>query len=235
MSEEKYLTVAALERVPGLVHGFGTRALDLPSLRRLAAAARCRIVMLSQVHSADVVIATRAPRPRASRPKGDALITDRPGLLLVIKTADCLPVLLVDPEKRLAAAVHAGWRGTRSRILERTVDALISRYGCRPSVLRAAFGPCIGAACYEVGEDVRREFVSAGLSRRDFRRSPARPGAFLFDLAAANRRQLVSRGLSPRRILAADSCTHCDPRLLSFRRDRDAHARLYNFIGFHPE
>ena len=229
--EEKYLTVPALERVPGLVHGFGTRALDLAALRRLAAANGCRVVMLAQIHSADVVVAPFGPKA-ARRQEGDALVTGRPGLLLVVRTADCLPAFLVDPEKRVAAAVHAGWRGTRSRILERSVEVLVSRFGCRPADLLAALGPCIGPACYEVGDDVRREFVSAGLPRSGFRPSPRRPGAFLLDLAAANRRQLTGRGVPSRRIFSSASCTHCDARLLSFRRDRDARARLYNFIGF---
>jgi len=254
----KFLTVPALERVPGLVHGFGTRALDLPALRRLAAANGCRIVMLAQVHSAEIIVVggggpglapgvsfrrtrpelvyageyARLPAKGSRRPEGDALVTGRPGLLLIVRTADCLPAFLVDPEKRAVAAVHAGWRGTRSRILERTVEVLVSRFGCRPAGLLAALGPCIGPACYEVGDDVRREFVSAGLPRSGFRPSPHRPGAFLFDLAAANRRQITGRGLSARRIFSSPSCTHCDARLLSFRRDRDARARLYNFIGF---
>lgn len=232
MSDEgKYITVPALERIPGLVHGFGTRALGLPELRRLAARNGCRVVQLAQVHSAGMVVA-RLPRKGSPRRKGDALGTGRAGLMLAVRTADCLPAFLVDPDRRVIAAVHAGWRGTRSRILERAVDVLVSRYGCRPGSLLAAFGPCIGAACYEVGPDVRREFASAGLPLSVFRPSPRHPGAFLLDLAAANRRQLLGRGLSSHRIFPSASCTHCEVRLLSFRRDRDAKARLYNFIGF---
>ena len=231
--EAEFLSVPAFERLSGLVHGFGTRALDLPALRRLAARNGCRLVQLDQVHSAEVVV-VRFPRKAARRRRGDSLVTDRPGLLLAVRTADCLPALIVDPERRVAAAVHAGWRGTRSRILERTVDVLISRFGCRPGSLFAAFGPCISAACYEVGPEVRLEFAAAGLSLSDFRPSPGRPGAFLLDLAGANRRQLLGCGLSARRIIPSASCTHCDARLLSFRRDRDAAARLYNFIGFRP-
>jgi YfiH family protein len=232
-AESKYLTVGALERIPNLLHGFGTRALDLAALRRLAAASGCRVVLLSQVHCADV-IRIRGPRTDAQPRRGDALISDRPGLLLAVKTADCLPILIVDPERRAAAAVHAGWRGTRSRIAERAVEILVSRLGCRPASILAVLGPCIGPACYEVGEDVRRAFDSAGLSLRDFRSSPRRPGAFLFDLAAANRRQLGEFGIPSKRIISSPLCTHCDARLLSWRRDRDKTARLYNFIGFRP-
>ena len=256
--EAKCLTVPALERVPGLVHGFGTRSLDLAALRRLAARSGCRVVQLDQVHSAEIIVVggggpglspgvefrrtrprlisageyARIPRKGSRRPKGDALVTDRSGLLLAVRTADCLPAFIVDPEKRVCAAVHAGWRGTRSRIMERAVDVLVSRFGCRPRSLLAAFGPCIGAACYEVGLDVRGEFAAAGLALSVFRPSPRRSGVFLLDLAAANRRQLLGRGLAARRIFPSPSCTRCDARLFSFRRDRDATARLYNFIGF---
>jgi YfiH family protein len=258
--EEKYLTVPALERIPDLVHGFGTRTLGLPALRRLAARNGCRVVQLSQVHSAEIIVVggggpglspgvefrrtrpriisadvyAQIPRRGSVRREGDALVTGRAGLILAVRTADCLPVLLVDPDRRVVAAVHAGWRGTRSRILERAVDALVSRFDCRARSLLAAFGPCIAAGCYEVGPDVRRDFAAAGLSLSVFRPSPRHPDAFLLDLAAANRRQLLGRGLSARNIFPSSSCTHCDGRLLSFRRDRDADARLYNFIGFRP-
>jgi purine-nucleoside/S-methyl-5'-thioadenosine phosphorylase / adenosine deaminase len=231
--EGEYITVPALERIPDLVHGFGTRTFDIAALRSLAAKNRCRIVQLAQIHSADVVVA-RLSRKSTPPRRGDALATDRAGLLLAVRTADCLPVLFADPDKRVVAAVHAGWRGTRSRILERAVDTLVSRFGCRPGSLFAALGPCIGAECYEVGPDVRREFAAAGQPLFVFRPSPRRAGSYLLDLAAANRRQLLGRGLSSRRVLPSASCTHCDARLLSFRRDRDAKARLYNFIGFRP-
>jgi polyphenol oxidase len=227
-----FLTAPALVRVPGLVHGFGTRSLDLRALRRLAAGDGMAIVLLDQVHSGDVFVVDRAPAPGARRRKADGLATGRPGLLLAVKTADCLPVLIVDPEKRAVAAVHSGWRGTRAGILGRAASVLIERFGSRPGSLLAALGPCIGARCYEVGGDVRDEFDAAGLPIADFRPSPARPGAFLLDLAAANRGQLIDRGVSPRRISVDGACPHCDPRLLSFRRDRDASARLYNFVGF---
>jgi YfiH family protein len=233
MSGEKFLTVPAFERVPRLVHGFGTRAFGLPALRRFAADRGLSLILLDQVHSGDIAV-VRSPHRPDRRTKADALATDCPGLLLAVKTADCLPILLVDPERRAAAAVHAGWRGTRSRIAGRAADVLISRFGCRPRAILAAFGPCIGPSCYEVGEDVREAFESEALPLSDFRPSPSRPGAFFLDLAGANRRQLLERGLSARRIFVPASCTHCDDRLLSFRRDRDRTARLYDFIGFRP-
>jgi len=228
------LTSPALDRVPGLVHGFGTRAFDLPSLRRFARVRGFALVLLEQVHSADVVLVRRPPRPGEPLRTADALATVRAGVLLAVKTADCLPVLLADPERRAVAAVHGGWRGTRSRILERTVDVLAARFGSRPRALLAAFGPCIGGGCYEVGADVRAEFAAAGLPLVPFRPAPGRPGAFLLDLVAANRAQLVRRGVPARRISASGPCTHCDARLRSFRRDRGRAGRLYSFIGFRP-
>src|SRR5512137_2325214 len=89
-------------------------------------------------------------------------MTNVPGLLLVIRTADCLPVLLVDEENRAVAAVHCGWRGTERRILEKTVKAMEGAYGSKPADMRAALGPCIGPACYEVGPEVRQAYLKAG-------------------------------------------------------------------------
>ncbi len=96
-----------------------------------------------------------------------------PGLLLIIKTADCLPVLLVDESRRVIAAVHCGWSGTLQLVLEKVVLGMMERYGCRNADLLAGFGPCIGGDCYEVGEDVRRGFAGAGFPAELF--EPSKP------------------------------------------------------------
>jgi hypothetical protein len=221
-----YLTVPRLARIPWLVHGFGTRHWTSAGLRALSGRVDSDVAWLKQTHSARLHFVESASRGRR---RGDALATDRPGIILVTRTADCLPVFLVDRSKRVVAAVHCGWRGTRQRILERTVSGLIARYGCRPDSLLAALGPCIDAPCYEVGDDVRDEFRAGGLAEGVFQL--VRPGKYLFDLREANRRQLSAAGLAAGRIFDVALCTRCEPRLHSFRRDRDASARLYNFIG----
>ena len=223
-----YLTVPHLARIPWLIHGFGTRHWTLADFHKSPGWENFEIAWLKQIHSGEIRFVESASRGRL---KGDALATDRPRIFLIMKTADCLPVFLVDRSKRVVSAVHCGWRGTRQRILERVVAGLGARYGCRPASLLAALGPCIEAACYEVGNDVRDDFRAAGIAGDVFRPIGARPGKYLFDLRKANRRQLAAAGVSASNIFDVNLCTHCDPRLHSFRRDRNTSARLYNFIG----
>ena len=231
MKSAPFLTVPRLTRIPWLVHGFGTRHWKISDLRRREGWENFKIVWLKQIHTDRIHYMESGS---SGRRQGDALATDDPGIFLIMKTADCLPVFLVDRSKRVVAAVHCGWRGTRRRILEHVVDGLRARYGCRPASLLAALGPCIGAPCYEVGDEVRGEFLAAGLADDDFRSVAGRPGKYLFDLRQANRRQLIGAGLDARGILDVPFCTHCEARFHSYRRDRDTSARLFNFIGIRP-
>lgn len=228
---QAYLTVPALARVPWLIHGFGTRDWTLAGFRKRAGWEKFDIVWLKQIHADRIQFIEEAPHGRL---RGDALATDKPGIFLIMKTADCLPVFLVDRSKRVIAAVHCGWRGTGLRILERVVEEMGLRYGCRPASLLAALGPCIAASCYEVGEDVREAFRAENTAGNDFRPIAGRAGKYHFDLRAANRRQLIGAGLGVRHVFDVPACTHCDPRFHSWRRDRDTSARLYNFIGMYP-
>jgi polyphenol oxidase len=223
------LTIPELNRVPGLFHGFGTRRFSEADLRAAAAENSAVPVLLHQVHSARIVILDEAP---AALLDADGTATRRTGVALVVKTADCLPLFLVDPEHAAVAAVHAGWRGTAHRIAAEAVAAMIRSFGTNPAALLAALGPCIGRACYEVGEDVASSFPRDPAFGSLFTALPARPGKYLFDLRAANRAQLEAAGLAPGNIFEAGGCTHCDPALLSFRRDRRSDLRLFNFIGF---
>ena len=225
-----FLTVPHLSRVPGLFHGFGTRDFSEADLRAAAAENGAVPVPLHQVHSARIIVLDQAPTALLD---ADGTATRRPGLALVVKTADCLPLFLVDPEHAAIAAVHAGWRGTAHRIAAEAVAVMARSFGTKPAALLAALGPCIGGACYEVGEDVASSFHRAPAFASLFAALPARPGKYLFELRAANRAQLEAAGLPPGSILEAGGCTHCDPALLSFRRDRRSDLRLYNFIGFH--
>ncbi len=234
-----YLTHPHFAAVPWLVHGFGTRegSPDDFGRNKKKAWPGFDVVELRQTHSDVLHFIEDVP---ARRLQGDALATDRRGILLVIRTADCLPVLLADEKRNVVAAVHAGWRGTSRGILARVVRELGERYGSSPASLAAVLGPCIGPACYEVGEDVRTNFREAGRGEdAAIFRTPEvrRLGAackYLLDLRAANRLQLAAEGVRPGAVFDIPLCTHCDGRLLSYRRDRDTTARLYNFIGIRP-
>jgi purine-nucleoside/S-methyl-5'-thioadenosine phosphorylase / adenosine deaminase len=220
-----------LVEVRGLAHGFGRRAgpagletRDQTAARTTDLLAPCgRLLLLQQVHGAAVQQA-----PWSGRPRADAAVAFEPGLLLGIETADCLPVLLVDPKLRFVAAAHAGWRGTVAGVTRAAVTAL-ERAGSRADDLLAALGPGIGPCCYEVRDEVKRALGPAGTAF--FRRGPA--GRDHLDVRAANRRQLIEAGLAESRIGSVDECTFCRPDLYhSYRRDGPRSGRMISFVGF---
>lgn len=225
---DPFTTDASLSAFGWLLHGFGTRRLDEAGLLALAVAGAMKPVLLHQIHSTRVLDAAVVSPSGAD---GDALITDKPGLLLVVKTADCLPILLVDPVRRAIAAVHAGWRGTAAGIAAAAVAALRDRFGSRPADLWAGLGPSIGPGCYEVGRDVAESRPGRPEWGKALRPVAGRPDRFTLDLPGANRAQLLAVGLAPDHIGPAGACTHCSPDLLSWRRDHRSDARLYSFAG----
>ncbi|MBN2408381.1 MAG: peptidoglycan editing factor PgeF [Candidatus Aminicenantes bacterium] len=225
------ITIPRLERVPFLKHGFGNRHWRDRDFKRSGDWDGFHPVFLKQIHSDIVHFIDGMPQPGL---RGDALVTRLPGLLLVIKTADCLPVLLVDEKKRVVAAVHCGWKGTRLRVLEKTVKSMSDRYSVDPATILAALGPCIGAGCYEVGEDVLNLYAEAAFPASLLRPAPGRPGKHLLDLRAAARLQLSGLGVKEKNIFSIDVCTHCDPDYPSYRRDGKGCGRLLSFIGIIP-
>jgi len=225
---KRYLTIPRFDRIPWLVHGFGLRDWALRDFQTVEAWKNFKVVWLDQVHRNTIRLIDKIPRRRL---RGDALVTRLPEVFLIIKTADCLPIFLIDESKRVVAGVHCGWRSTEKRMAQCAVRAMEENYGCRPADLLAGLGPSIGAACYEVGEEVVRAFECAGHPPDCFRPHPRSRGKYFLDLALANRRQLEAEGVRPKNIISLDVCTHCDSRLLSYRRDSDKKARLLNFIG----
>jgi len=205
---ENIYRVTELDAFPWLVHGFGTRLSDIP-------AAFAQLATLKQIHSASCVTAEGRTGQLG---EGDALIENQPGSVVAVKTADCIPVLLVDERRRVVAAVHAGWRGTAARIAADAVALMGRRFGTSAGDLHAAIGPGIGECCYEVGAEVAERFGGQGSGH--------------IDLAAANRRQLEESGVTPRRIYASNLCTMCrGEEFDSFRRDREKAGRMYSFAG----
>jgi len=186
-----YLTVLRLAAVPGLIHGFGDARWSEADFLAFAESRGLRPVIMRQLHTDIVHRLDAAPEGKL---EGDALLTNAPGLLLVIRTADCLPVLLFDEPNQAVAAVHCGWRGTERRILEKAVRAMGEAYGSKPEEMIAALGPCIGPACYEVGPEVRDAYLRAGFPAGVFVERgnlpaiqvPNYKGKHLLDLRAAN-------------------------------------------------
>ncbi len=212
VAETFYLQSALLAAEPWLRHGFALR--DAPALGAEEAA------IVKQIHSPLIVRAEQ----QGLCGEADALVTDRMAVRLAIRTADCVPLLLADPEHRAVAAVHAGWKGTLAAIAQHTVARMQNEFGSKPRALLVAIGPCIQACCFEVGDEVAEHFTGDVIQRQSGRRPH-------IDLAAANHSQLLSAGISANHIDVSQACTCCDAeRFHSYRRDGLASGRLSSFI-----
>jgi hypothetical protein len=166
-----------------------------------------RLRLLTQVHGR--TIASSPAGAPWTAPEADGVITDDPSVALVVRVADCAPILLADRRLGVVAAVHAGWRSTMQRIVPAAIDALHGSYGTDPSDIVAAVGPSLGVCCGEMGEEVLEAFRAAGhdpvtLDRWFVRTPGTRPH---FDLWRANREQLEASGVPAAAIHAAGLCT----------------------------
>ena len=148
----------------------------------------------------------------------DALITNEPGVTLVTHYADCTPLLFADPEKKVIALAHAGWRGTIGKIGEATVEQMQNDYGCDPADIIAVVGPAIGACCYEVDSPVFEEFASLTELKPAYFTKSLGHGKYLIDLKETNRRMLMEAGLLSINITISDVCTKCNSGLLYSHR-----------------
>jgi len=270
------LELAPLKKFPWLVHGFSTRTggasvvasgervLNLGfaewdsreavqknrgAFQSALGADGFTLVALKQFHSAVIRF---FPSAAAGPSKGDASLSNATGLLLAVQTADCVPILLVDPKKRAVAAIHAGWRGTLARIAEKTVGQMRMRFGCRPSDMIAALGPAIGGCCYEVGAELVTKFTSQFRDAEEWfdelrtgdEPNPLQwlnmmppghqppPKNVRLDLRKANRAQLLASGLAGENVHISDLCTACHPDLLfSYRKEAGGSGRLMSAVG----
>jgi YfiH family protein len=213
-NERGELSADLLEDIDWLDHGFGTRTSPPPGWP---------IATVKQIHSADVIDAAGFTGERGS---ADALVSNTPGLAMGVRTADCLPILLVDLAHHAVAAVHAGWRGAAAGIAERTISRLHELYGTNPEQLRAAIGPGIGKCCFEVGPEVARQF-----SRWRPELAAAEAKQFL-DLVDINHRQLEEAGVRSENIAASALCTMDRTDILySFRKEKESAGRMLAWIG----
>jgi YfiH family protein len=181
-----------------------------------------------QIHSPDVVEVTE-PWPHAARPRADAMVTDRPGLLLGVVTADCAPVLLADRAAGVVGAAHAGWRGAHGGVLENTVAAM-ERLGAEPARIAAAIGPAIAQPSYEIDTRFRDAF---GPDDEAFF-APGRPGHWQFDLEGYIARRLRAAGIGTLEPLGLDTYPDAD-RFFSYRRaahrGEPTYGRQFSLIG----
>jgi YfiH family protein len=280
------LTLPAFSRIPWLVHGFSTRQggfskpygghrLNLGftkqdsratvernrnAFQRQVGAVDGRklwpLITLCQIHSDLIHCVSKPPQQQLT---GDGLITNTPGILLGIQTADCLPVMLVDSKHRAVGIFHAGWRGTVQRIVEKGVGEMRGCFGTRPRDIKAAIGPGIHSCCYQVGEEVRVKFESQFAYASDlFRevkesdpvhekypllfltaRAPGHgelPTNIFLDLVEANRRQVMDAGVPAKNISASPLCTSCRSDLLfSHRAEKGVTGRMMAVAGSRPK
>jgi YfiH family protein len=231
-----YLTIPAFEARGGIVHAFTTRKNNLGSrsngmkqpddwrtVSDSFGIASNRLVTVNQVHGENIVLVDEQGLingnldPRQA--EADALITKSPGIAIGIETADCVPILLHDPKVPAVAAIHAGWRSTVGKIVDKTITRMGVEFGTCPERLIAAIGPAIGQECYEVDEPVM------GPVRETFRywqelatlRSPDRWG---LDLVKADAKELLKMGLLAENIHALGLCTACNrDHFYSFRAE----------------
>jgi YfiH family protein len=272
------LELEQFRKFPWLVHGFSTRTggvsiLDgekvlnlsfaewdtredvLENRNRFQSAIGAKdfaLVAMKQMHS-DVV--QQFPAAPGHPCKGDASITDRAGLLLGVLTADCVPILIVDPRKRAVAVVHAGWRGTLARVTEKAVGRMRAEFGSNPDDLLAAIGPAIGCCCYEVAAEFVPKFTAQFADAVDYFDEPrsgeepnplqwmnmAPPGHqpppknVHLDLPKANHSRLLAAGLRAGSIFMSNLCTGCRTDLFfSYRKEGERSGRLLSVIGIKP-
>jgi YfiH family protein len=191
-------------------HGFGTRDANPEA-----------DILLKQVHSTHVWN-VNGWKPQQRTKEGDALITDCVGKSIGIRTADCVPILLLDCQTRAIAAVHAGWRGTAGELVRMTVEHLTRDFATAPKDIYAAMGPCIRECCYEVAPDVAARF---GSWFPEWEVQESRPRKV--DLAETNRRQMQAAGIPAAHIFDCELCTACQSgQFFSFRREPENPGRM---------
>ena len=270
-----YLAFPSFEETGLVIHGFSTRlggvskgdcatmnfaqnrgddpANIRENYRRMGAALDFdpeRMVLSRQTHTTNIRLVTEEDAGKGyCRDRDydniDGLMTNVPGLVLVTSYADCVPLLFVDPVRRVVAASHSGWRGTAKRMGHRTVEAMREAYGCRPEDLVVGIGPSICQECYEVSEDVAEIFAEEfGLDLSDgggaektgrcavLRETPGKSGKYQLNLQQANVRILTEAGVRPERISVTDICTCCNKEVLfSHRGSEGRRGNMAAFLG----
>lgn len=255
----EYLTFPLLQNIEGISHLFTTRkggvskgffaSMNLSfqrgdedscvreNFRRIAVTLHTtpdRMVCARQTHTTNIRIVTEADCGKgvtklADYDDVDGLITSEPGIVLCTSFADCVPLYFVDPVKRVIGLAHSGWKGTVNRIGEHMVHTMENRFDCDPSHLLAVIGPSICVDCYEVGEDVAKEFRRAFLDPEILHKGRTE-GKYQLDLWRANKQILMDSGITEDHLEITDVCTCCNPELLFSHRA--SHGKRGNLGAF---
>jgi YfiH family protein len=185
---------------------------------------RKRFILLNQSHQDGILLLKKPVDALPSFLEYDAMITDDPDMILGIKTADCIPLLIVDRKKRVIAAIHAGRQGTSLQIIKKVLRKMEAEFSCLPQELLVALGPSIGPCCYEIDEKVfRPEWESFSVSKEN--------GRWMVDLSKINIAQMKEEGIKENQISRIDLCTSCHGDLFFSYRKEGQTGRQLSFIG----
>ena len=234
------ITLGVLDSLPGIRHGFMTRAGGVSEgiyaslncglgsddetervhenrrrVLRMVGIPAATLLTAHQVHSPDVLV-VETEWHSGPRPKVDALVTTHANFAIAASSADCVPILFADPEARVVAAAHAGWRGAVGGVLQATVKQMCA-LGARPERIRAGVGPCIGPASYEVGPEFPAPFLAQNPAHACFFRPAQRAGHHMFDLESYVAGELAAMKLAEIEVAHRDTCAEADS-FFSYRR-----------------
>jgi YfiH family protein len=244
--DDDFISIPALDQATGMVHAFTTRQGGLGARNNgfkhpddWEAVARAfgicidRVVTVDQVHGENIVTVDDLNFRDVRTVHADALITDVPGIAIGVETADCVPVLLFDPRKPAVAAVHAGWRSTVKKIVQKAVHRMHEEFGSEPARLIAAIGPAIGPECYEVDEPVMGR-VREAFSFWSEVAAPRGNDRWSLDLIKANKLELLQIGLAEQNVHALGLCTSCRRDLFYSFRAEGRTGRILSVIMIKP-
>ena len=181
-----------------------------------------QVINIRQVHGDHVIsVGGEDLRGRNALPEADGIITNAVGVPIAVRTADCLPVFIFDPQKNCVGLVHAGWRGTHREIAMRTLQMMRKNFGTWFADLKVAFGPSIRSCCYEVGPEFKKYFPKEVVRKAD---------RFYLDLPLINKRQLLKLGIKEKNICDCKICTCCERNFFSYRREKEKAGRMVSLM-----
>jgi YfiH family protein len=241
MTSTSVITVPAFAKAGGHVrHFFGTRRhaiglgleVGIPRRGIAGAASSSWTLSVKQVHGTEALVVDRVLVPTDRFVGGwDALVTDQPGIMVAVRTADCVPILMHDPIRRVVAAVHAGWRGAVAGIVPKTLALLESRFGSCPEHIRISIGPSAGVCCYEVDEPVLERLCQGFPDWKKVVRTKA-DGKTYLDLKALVKEQALALGAPPKSVSTVNLCTICyEDLFFSYRREGKVNGTMVSAVG----